>query len=134
MTKKITIAIDAMGGDNSPEKTINGVGLFIKENSLNNDFQLNLFGDEIKINEKLKKYNIPKDNIKIILTPSKTFPSALKIASTSMYGILSASPTRFATLLANKPITKLFRTYITIQIPTTLRKTRTKFPLTKSLL
>ena len=60
MDKKITIAIDAMGGDNSPEKTINGVGLFIKENSLNNDFQLNLFGDENKINEKLKKYNIPK--------------------------------------------------------------------------
>ena len=82
MTKKITIAIDAMGGDNSPEKTINGVGLFIKENSLNNDFQLNLFGDENKINEKLKKYNIPKDNIKIILTPSKTLPKAVKIALT----------------------------------------------------
>ena len=70
MSKKITIAIDAMGGDNSPEKTINGVGLFIKKNSLNNDFQLNLFGDENKINEKLKKYNIPKDNIKIIHTAS----------------------------------------------------------------
>ena len=31
MTKKITIAIDAMGGDNSPFKTIEGVNLFIKK-------------------------------------------------------------------------------------------------------
>ena len=32
MKKKITIAIDAMGGDNSPNKTLNGVGIFLKEN------------------------------------------------------------------------------------------------------
>ena len=31
MTKKITIAIDAMGGDNSPDKTINGVKLFLEK-------------------------------------------------------------------------------------------------------
>ena len=31
MNKKITIAIDAMGGDNSPEKTIAGVNYFIKK-------------------------------------------------------------------------------------------------------
>ena len=31
MTKKISIAIDAMGGDNSPFKTIEGVNLFIKK-------------------------------------------------------------------------------------------------------
>ena len=31
MTKKITIAIDAMGGDNSPDKTIEGVNLFLKK-------------------------------------------------------------------------------------------------------
>ena len=28
--KKITIAIDAMGGENSPKKTIQGVDLFLK--------------------------------------------------------------------------------------------------------
>ena len=33
MNKKITIAIDAMGGDNSPEKTIAGVNYFIKNSS-----------------------------------------------------------------------------------------------------
>ena len=29
MSKKITIAIDAMGGENSPDKTIHGVKLFL---------------------------------------------------------------------------------------------------------
>ena len=38
MTKKITIAIDAMGGENSPNKTIEGTCLFIKKNNLKNDF------------------------------------------------------------------------------------------------
>jgi len=32
MVKKITIAIDAMGGENAPEKTIEGVKLFLKNN------------------------------------------------------------------------------------------------------
>ena len=43
MTKKISIAIDAMGGDNSPFKTIEGVNLFIKRNSFKEDFTINLF-------------------------------------------------------------------------------------------
>ena len=29
MSKKISIAIDAMGGDNSPDKTIQGISFFI---------------------------------------------------------------------------------------------------------
>ena len=32
MTKKITIAIDAMGGENSPIKTIDGVKIFLESN------------------------------------------------------------------------------------------------------
>ena len=48
MKKKITIAIDAMGGDNSPDKIIYGVNLFLRKNITNNDFLLNLFGDEKK--------------------------------------------------------------------------------------
>ena len=31
MNKKITIAIDAMGGENSPYKNIEGISLFIKK-------------------------------------------------------------------------------------------------------
>ena len=38
MDKKITIAIDAMGGDNSPDKTIEGVKLFLDKNNSNQDF------------------------------------------------------------------------------------------------
>ena len=33
MPNKITIAIDAMGGENAPEKNINGLSLFIKSNN-----------------------------------------------------------------------------------------------------
>ena len=31
MTKKITIAIDAMGGENSPRKNLEGLNLFLKK-------------------------------------------------------------------------------------------------------
>ena len=31
MNKKITIAIDAMGGDNSPNKNIDGLKIFLKK-------------------------------------------------------------------------------------------------------
>ena len=36
MTKKITIAIDAMGGENSPIKTIDGVKIFLESNKKKN--------------------------------------------------------------------------------------------------
>ena len=51
MSKKITIAIDAMGGENSPQKTVKGVHLFLKKNRSQNDFILNLFGDKKKSNQ-----------------------------------------------------------------------------------
>ena len=70
MEKKIIIAIDAMGGDNSPDKTINGVQIFLEKNNSNNDFRLNLFGDEKLIKVKLNKYNISSDFIKIIHSDS----------------------------------------------------------------
>ena len=69
MNKKITIAIDAMGGDNSPDKTIEGLNLFLK-NTKESDYLINLFGDEIKIKEKLKKYKITSNALKIIHTKS----------------------------------------------------------------
>ena len=70
MTKKISIAIDAMGGDNSPDKTIAGIKFFLEKNSSKNDFILNIFGQENKINEKLKKYKINNDSINIFHTNS----------------------------------------------------------------
>jgi len=69
MNKKITIAIDAMGGDNSPSKTIKGVKLFLDKNKLE-DFNLNLYGDIEKINAEIHKLNILSNKIKIIHTDS----------------------------------------------------------------
>ena len=56
MTTPITIAIDAMGGDNSPEKTIAGVNYFIKKNS----YPFRLLKNQ-KILEKLKIMKIILD-------------------------------------------------------------------------
>ena len=66
MSKKISIAIDAMGGDNSPDKTIEGVKFFIDKYEKNNDFILNLFGKENEIKEKILKYKISSKAINII--------------------------------------------------------------------
>ena len=68
MSKKISIAIDAMGGDNSPDKTIEGIKFFLDKNKSKNDFILNIFGKEKEINEKLLKYKIVSNNINIINT------------------------------------------------------------------
>ena len=39
MTKKISIAIDAMGGDNSPDKTIKGIKFFLEIQTATCPFQ-----------------------------------------------------------------------------------------------
>ena len=65
MTKKISIAIDAMGGDNSPDKTIKGIKLFLEKNNSKDDFLLNIFGKKELIYQKLKEYNINSNNIRI---------------------------------------------------------------------
>jgi glycerol-3-phosphate acyltransferase PlsX len=70
MKKKITIAIDAMGGDNAPDKTIEGVSLFLKLNQNNQDFILNLFGNDQKIKNKLIQYNVKSDQVNIIHSDS----------------------------------------------------------------
>ena len=66
MQKKISIAIDAMGGDNSPDKIIEGVKLFLKKNEFNNDYTLNIFGKSEVIEKKLEEYNIKSDLVKLI--------------------------------------------------------------------
>ena len=70
MNKKITIAIDAMGGENSPDKIIKAVSLFNKKNISKDDYILNLFGDEKLIKEKLDNIKISNDNIIITHTDS----------------------------------------------------------------
>ena len=93
MKKKITIAIDAMGGDNSPKKTIQGVFLFLKKNTKNDDFILKLYGDEKKINSELSNYKISTKKIEIINTDSvvadETPLTAIKNSRTQACGINS---------------------------------------------
>ena len=47
MNKPITIAVDAMGGDNSPEKVIKGIAL---HSSKSEDVFYKIFGDENLLN------------------------------------------------------------------------------------
>ena len=44
-----------MGGDNSPDKTIEGIKIFLDKNKNKDDFILNIFGKEKEIKEKIKK-------------------------------------------------------------------------------
>ena len=55
-----------MGGDNSPDKTLNGIKMFIDRNLTKDDFILNIFGKEDIIKDKIKKLNINTKSINII--------------------------------------------------------------------
>ena len=96
MTKKITIAIDAMGGDNSPDKTIEGISIFLKHNKKKDDFLLNLFGDETKIKKKLEKYKISTNHIVIthtdsVVSDAETPLTAIKSSkNTSMWNCIKS--------------------------------------------
>ena len=70
MEKKICIAIDAMGGENSPFKNIEGIYLFYNKNKNKNDFLFNIFGDKEKINNEIKKYSLPSEIYNIFHTSS----------------------------------------------------------------
>ncbi len=65
MYNQITIAIDAMGGDNSPNKVIEGIHIHSKVSS--NVFY-KIFGDKILIEPLLKKYNLPKNRFELYHT------------------------------------------------------------------
>ncbi len=96
MTKKITIAIDAMGGDNAPEKTVHGAYLFILKNKQKKDFLLNLYGDQTKIKNELKKYKIETDLIKVthadsVVSDEETPLTAIKNSkNTSMWNCIKS--------------------------------------------
>ena len=68
MLEKVKISVDVMGGDNSPEKTLEGINIFIKRNQIKKDYFFYLFGDETIINQKLNNYKYIKNNYKIFDT------------------------------------------------------------------
>ena len=87
MTGKIKIAVDAMGGENSPKKVIDGI---LENHKQNKDIIYNIFGDEEKIKSLLPKnfnneiFNITNTKNKILDTDSP-LSAAKKGKDTSMW-------------------------------------------------
>ena len=67
MTEKVKISIDLMSGENSPNKTIDGIDLFLRRNN-NNDYFFYLFGDKNIVETKINKLKNFKDKYKLIDT------------------------------------------------------------------
>ena len=88
MKKMITIAVDAMGGDNAPDKIIDGIELHNK-NSKNIFYKI--FGDKNIIDPIIKKKTINQDLYEIIHTDEKikgedsAFTAAKRGKNTSMW-------------------------------------------------
>ena len=64
--RQITIAIDAMGGDNAPSKNIEGLKIFLEKNRNKEDFSFLLFGKEKILKDLLIKHSVSEDKIEII--------------------------------------------------------------------
>ena len=88
MHKKVNIAVDAMGGENSPKKIIEGINISLK-NDKDNFFIL--FGNEESIKKEVKKNKIPESNYEIIntkdviLDKESPFTAAKKGKESSMW-------------------------------------------------
>jgi glycerol-3-phosphate acyltransferase PlsX len=66
-SKKIKIAVDAMGGDYAPENVIEGAIMALRES--NNRFEIVFVGDEKKIKNELRKYDTIGLNYSIVDAP-----------------------------------------------------------------
>ena len=63
MNEKIVIAVDAMGGENSPNKIIDGIKLVLKDNS---NLYFNLFGKSDQINDLISSNDLLNEKCQII--------------------------------------------------------------------
>ena len=87
MLNSVIIAVDAMGGDNSPSKVISGISEYLKKN---NKVFFRIFGNSSLIENEIKKNSISKDNYEIIncddvVENNDTPLSAAKKKNTSMW-------------------------------------------------
>ena len=95
MRDKIVIAIDAMGGENAPDKTIQGLKFFLLKND-KRDYHFNLYGDKDKISQKLKDYKISDEAVEIfhtdaVVKDNETPLTAIKNSkNTSMWNCINA--------------------------------------------
>jgi phosphate acyltransferase len=69
MTSMIKIAVDAMGGDNAPKKTIDGI---IHHHKDNHDIFYKIFGDQKKIHQLIDN-KINNKNFEVVNTLNKVF-------------------------------------------------------------
>tara|TARA_B100000989_G_scaffold211812_1_gene160823 strand:+ start:354 stop:1367 length:1014 start_codon:yes stop_codon:yes gene_type:complete len=63
--RQVEIAIDAMGGEDSPYKVLKGVEIFLEKEK---NTKIIFFGDQISINQVIKKYNLNIFNFEIVNT------------------------------------------------------------------
>ena len=87
MTNSVVIAVDAMGGDNSPKKVLSGISEFLKNN---NDVFFRIFGPKSIIENELSKITIKKNFFEIIncdevIKDNDTPLAAAKKKNTSMW-------------------------------------------------
>lgn len=66
MQNLITVAVDAMGGDNAPYEIIKGAVLAVQENT---DIKIILTGEEGVIQKGLSEYNYDKERITVVHAP-----------------------------------------------------------------
>ncbi len=96
MNKKITIAIDAMGGANAPYKNIEGLKIFLDKNKAKDDFVIKVYGDQNIIKKILLEKKIISKKIEIIHTEGivsdeETPLTAIKNSkNTSMWNAVNA--------------------------------------------
>ena len=64
--RQVEIAIDAMGGEDSPYKVLKGVELFLQKEK---NTKIIFFGDEVTIKQNIYKHNLNIFNYEIINTP-----------------------------------------------------------------
>ena len=88
MSKIVKIAIDAMGGENSPKKIIDGIDISLKNNK-DNFFYLygnkNIIENEISRKNNIKKYCEVIDAKDVILDNESPLAAAKKSKETSMW-------------------------------------------------
>ena len=88
MNKLIKVAVDAMGGDNAPQKIIDGIE---KHHQTSKDVFYKLFGDQNLIKNFIDKKKIDKDYFEIVHTNKKiegedtAFAAAKRGKNTSMW-------------------------------------------------
>ncbi len=87
MTKPVIIAVDAMGGENSPQKILYGISEYLK---INKDIYFRIFGFTSVLEKEISKNQIKKDFYEIIncedmIKDNDTPLSAAKKKNTSMW-------------------------------------------------